>query len=212
MHKKIHVKTKNKICAAVLVFVLAGSLTAGACAVPNVYAKTEAEKKRDAYKKKLKAKNSDMFQLGEAAFLICEDALPVGQRLEGIQITMGFLLGRKDVVHLIVQLFQGVVGEHQLLPPGLRLFQLLLELLPHGRQLRLFLIQLLFTLDQGVDPGAELGLCAVYFFLGVFQFFLFLVQLGGGIVQFTVDCSGDPVVQLVDQLLAIRTVQARHIT
>lgn len=46
MHKKIHVKTKNKICAAVLVFVLAGSLTAGACAVPNVYAKTEAEKKR----------------------------------------------------------------------------------------------------------------------------------------------------------------------
>ena len=35
MHKKIHVKTKNKICAAVLVFVLAGSLTAGACAVPN---------------------------------------------------------------------------------------------------------------------------------------------------------------------------------
>ena len=58
MHKKIHVKTKNKICAAVLVFVLAGSLTAGACAVPNVYAKTEAEKKRDAYKKKLKAKNS----------------------------------------------------------------------------------------------------------------------------------------------------------
>ena len=54
MHKKIHVKTKNKICAALLVFVLAGSLTAGACAVPNVYAKTEAEKKRDAYKKKLK--------------------------------------------------------------------------------------------------------------------------------------------------------------
>ena len=54
MHKKIHVKTKNKICAAVLVFVLAGSLTAGACAVPNVYAKTEAEKKRDAYKKKLR--------------------------------------------------------------------------------------------------------------------------------------------------------------
>ncbi len=38
-------------------FVLAGSLTAGACAVPNVYAKTEAEKKRDAYKKKLKEKN-----------------------------------------------------------------------------------------------------------------------------------------------------------
>ena len=56
MHKKIHVKTKNKICAAVLVFVLAGSLTAGACAVPNVYAKTEAEKKRDAYKKKLREK------------------------------------------------------------------------------------------------------------------------------------------------------------
>lgn len=52
MHKKIHVKTKNKICAAVLVFVLAGvNITAGACAVPNVYAKTEAEKKRDAYKK-----------------------------------------------------------------------------------------------------------------------------------------------------------------
>ena len=63
---KIHVKTKNKICAAVLVFVLAGSLTAGACAVPNVYAKTEAEKKRDAYKKKLKAKNSDIANIKDS--------------------------------------------------------------------------------------------------------------------------------------------------
>lgn len=66
MHKKIHVKTKNKICAAVLVFVLAGSLTAGACAVTNVYAKTEAEKKRDAYKKKLKAKNSDIANIKDS--------------------------------------------------------------------------------------------------------------------------------------------------
>ena len=66
MHKKIHVKSKNKICAAVLVFVLAGSLTAGACAVPNVYAKTEAEKKRDAYKKKLKAKNSDIANIKDS--------------------------------------------------------------------------------------------------------------------------------------------------
>ena len=66
MHKKIHVKTKNKICAAVLVFVLAGSLTAGACAVPNVYAKTEAEKKRDAYKKKMKAKNSDIANIKDS--------------------------------------------------------------------------------------------------------------------------------------------------
>lgn len=66
MHKKIHVKTKNKICAAVLVVVLAGSLTAGACAVPNVYAKTEAEKKRDAYKKKLKAKNSDIANIKDS--------------------------------------------------------------------------------------------------------------------------------------------------
>ena len=66
MHKKIHVKTKNKICTAVLVFVLAGSLTAGACAVPNVYAKTEAEKKRDAYKKKLKAKNSDIANIKDS--------------------------------------------------------------------------------------------------------------------------------------------------
>lgn len=66
MHKKIHVKTKNKICAAVLVFVLTGSLTAGACAVPNVYAKTEAEKKRDAYKKKLKAKNSDIANIKDS--------------------------------------------------------------------------------------------------------------------------------------------------
>ena len=66
MHKKIHVKTKNKICAALLVFVLAGSLTAGACAVPNVYAKTEAEKKRDAYKKKLREKNSDIANIKDS--------------------------------------------------------------------------------------------------------------------------------------------------
>lgn len=66
MHKKIHVKTKNKICAALLVFVLAGSLTAGAYAVPNVYAKTEAEKKRDAYKKKLREKNSDIANIKDS--------------------------------------------------------------------------------------------------------------------------------------------------
>lgn len=66
MHKKIHVKTKNKICAALLVFVLAGSLTAGACAVPNVYAKTEAEKKRDAYKKKLREKNNDIANIKDS--------------------------------------------------------------------------------------------------------------------------------------------------
>lgn len=60
MHKKIHVKTKNRICATLLVFVLAGSLTAGACSVPKVYAKTEAEKKRDAYKKKLKDTNNNI--------------------------------------------------------------------------------------------------------------------------------------------------------
>ena len=65
MHKKIHVKTKNKICAAVLVFVLAGSLTAGACAVPNVYAKTEAEKKRDAYKKKTESKKTAILQISK---------------------------------------------------------------------------------------------------------------------------------------------------
>ena len=47
-------------------FVLAGSLTAGACAVPNVYAKTEAEKKCDAYKKKLKAKNSDIANIKDS--------------------------------------------------------------------------------------------------------------------------------------------------
>ena len=47
-------------------FVLAGSLTAGACAVPNVYAKTEAEKKRDEYKKKLKAKNSDIANIKDS--------------------------------------------------------------------------------------------------------------------------------------------------
>ena len=65
MHKKIHVKTKNKICAAVLVFVLAGSLTAGACAVPNVYAKTEAEKKRDAYKKKTEKQKTAILQISK---------------------------------------------------------------------------------------------------------------------------------------------------
>ena len=38
----------------------------GVCAVPNVYAKTEAEKKRDAYKKKLKAKNSDIANIKDS--------------------------------------------------------------------------------------------------------------------------------------------------
>lgn len=60
MRKSIKRKTKNRVCAAMLVFVLAGSLVAGACSVPSVYAKTEAEKKRDAYKKKLKDKNQDI--------------------------------------------------------------------------------------------------------------------------------------------------------
>ena len=82
MHKKIHVKTKNKICAAVLVFVLAGSLTAGACAVPNVYAKTEAEKKRDAYKKKLKAKNSDIANIKDSQSDVKDSITAAAARME----------------------------------------------------------------------------------------------------------------------------------
>ena len=82
MHKKIHVKTKNKICAAVLVFVLAGSLTAGACAVPNVYAKTEAEKKRDAYKKKLKAKNSDIANIKDSQSDVKDSITPAAARMK----------------------------------------------------------------------------------------------------------------------------------
>lgn len=82
MHKKIHVKTKNKICAAVLVFVLAGSLTAGACAVPNVYAKTEAEKKRDAYKKKLKAKNSDIANIKDSQLDVKDSITAAAARMK----------------------------------------------------------------------------------------------------------------------------------
>lgn len=82
MHKKIHVKTKNKICAAVLVFVLAGSLTAGACAVPNVYAKTEAEKKRDAYKKKLKAKNSDIANIKDSQSDVKDSIIAAAARMK----------------------------------------------------------------------------------------------------------------------------------
>ena len=65
MRKKIKTTVKTKACAALLVFALAGSLTAGACSVPKVYAKTEAEKKRDAYKKKLEEKKKDIEDIKE---------------------------------------------------------------------------------------------------------------------------------------------------
>ena len=63
MRRKI--RHRNRICAALLVFTLAGALTAGAVSVPSVYAKTEAEKKRDEYKKKLKDKNKDIENIKE---------------------------------------------------------------------------------------------------------------------------------------------------
>lgn len=91
MHKKIHVKTKNKICAAVLVFVLAGSLTAGACAVPNVYAKTEAEKKRDAYKKKLKAKNSDIANIKDSQSDVKDSITAAAARMKTLLSKQGQL-------------------------------------------------------------------------------------------------------------------------
>lgn len=62
----IHSKTRRRkmgqkrVCAALLVFVLAGSLAAGACSVPSVYAKSEAEKKRDEYKRKLNETNQNI--------------------------------------------------------------------------------------------------------------------------------------------------------
>ena len=95
MHKKIHVKTKNKICAAVLVFVLAGSLTAGACAVPNVYAKTEAEKKRDAYKKKLKAKNSDIANIKDSQSDVKDSSTAAASRMKWSRQTKSWKKQRK---------------------------------------------------------------------------------------------------------------------
>ena len=50
MRHKIH---KNRVCAALLVAVLGTSMAAGA-SVPEIYAKTDAEIKRDEYKEKLK--------------------------------------------------------------------------------------------------------------------------------------------------------------
>ncbi len=57
-------KTKrNRICSAFLVLALAVSLTTGALPVPSFYAKTEAEKKRDEYKDKLKDTNENIENL-----------------------------------------------------------------------------------------------------------------------------------------------------
>lgn len=84
MHKKIHVKTKNRICATLLVFVLAGSLTAGACSVPKVYAKTEAEKKRDAYKKKLKDTNNDIADIKDNQSDVKESISAAAARMKAL--------------------------------------------------------------------------------------------------------------------------------
>lgn len=51
---------QKRVCAALLVFALAGSLAAGASKVPVVSAKTEAEKKRDEYREKLDATNQNI--------------------------------------------------------------------------------------------------------------------------------------------------------
>jgi cell wall-associated NlpC family hydrolase len=55
-----NIKHKNRICAALLVFVLAGSLAAGAGIAPVVSAKTEAEKKRDEAQQKLNETNQNI--------------------------------------------------------------------------------------------------------------------------------------------------------
>jgi cell wall-associated NlpC family hydrolase len=60
MRHKIH---RNRICAALLVFVLTGSLALGASMVPAVSASTAAEKKRDEAKKKLNETNQDIEEL-----------------------------------------------------------------------------------------------------------------------------------------------------
>lgn len=53
-------RLSNRVCAALLVAVLGISMTAGAASVPKVYAKTDAEIKRDEYKEKLKNAKEDI--------------------------------------------------------------------------------------------------------------------------------------------------------
>lgn len=80
MRRKI--RHRNRICAALLVFTLAGALTAGAVSVPSVYAKTEAEKKRDEYKKKLKDKNKDIENIKENQADVKSDLASAASRMK----------------------------------------------------------------------------------------------------------------------------------
>lgn len=65
MHHRIHRKRIRKpfsarACAALLVAALGVTMAANAVSVPDVYAKTEAEKKRDEYKNKLNETKQDI--------------------------------------------------------------------------------------------------------------------------------------------------------
>ncbi|MDD6480921.1 MAG: NlpC/P60 family protein [Lachnospiraceae bacterium] len=82
---------RRRFCAALLVMVLTGSLAAGACSVPEVYAKTEAEKKRDEYKKKLNDTKEDIEN-------IKDDQASVSSDLKTAAANMNALLDKQETL------------------------------------------------------------------------------------------------------------------
>lgn len=82
---------RNRVCAAFLVLAMAGALTAGAIQVPSVYAKTEAEKKRDEYKDKLKDTNENIENLEGSQADVKDDIREAASEMK-------LLLGKQEKV------------------------------------------------------------------------------------------------------------------
>jgi cell wall-associated NlpC family hydrolase len=84
LRQRIHYR--SRICAALLVFVLAGSLAAGACEVQVVSAKTAAEKKRDAAKKKLQETNEDIEDIKDNQESVASDLTEASTQLKNLLV------------------------------------------------------------------------------------------------------------------------------
>jgi cell wall-associated NlpC family hydrolase len=83
MRRKIY---RKRLIAALLVFALAGSLAAGACAVPEISAKTAAEKKRDAAKKKLNETNEDIQDIKDNQKDVASDLSEASTQLKNLLV------------------------------------------------------------------------------------------------------------------------------
>ena len=149
----------------------------------------------------------DLFFQGFDLFLQVVDVLLLLGIHQGIVLLLGRFLGALHSSDLIVEALYRLICFSQGLTAFLCLGQLGVQLLLHGQQLVLLLLQHGRAFHQGICALVQLLLSGFHIPLGLFQVPFLLFQLVLGFIQFAVDGIPDPLIGFVNEILIQDHVQ-----